>query len=150
MATYDETVGGAAIPWDKLADGGFFRLEHTLNAATAIANHATPTSDGYFSTADVLQLIDFPAGCIFLYSIFRTVTAGTTAAARADLGEAGGQEFDADIHMDATAGTVVVGSVADGSADDFHAAANTADLEVLAQTLITGEWVWSIVGIYGV
>ena len=40
MATYDETVGSAVIPWDKLADGGFFRLEHTLNTVAAIANHA--------------------------------------------------------------------------------------------------------------
>ena len=51
--------------------------------------------------------------------------------------------------MDATAGTVVVGSVGDGDADNFYSAANTADLEVLAQTLITGEWVWSLVGIKG-
>lgn len=149
MATYDETVGSAAIPWDKLADGGFFRLEHTLNAATAIARHATPTSDGYFTANDILQLIDFPAGCVFLYSIFRTVTAGTTGGAQGDLGLAGGTEFDTAVALDATAGTVVVGSVADGSADDAYAAADTADMQAITQNLLTGEWVWSIVGIYG-
>ena len=149
MATYDETVGGAAIPWDKLADGGFFRLEHTLNAVTAIANHTTPTANGYFTADDILQLIDFPAGCVFLYSIFRTVTAGTTAGADGDLGFAGGEEFDTAVALDATAGTVVVESVADGDADNEYAAAGTADMQVITQNLLTGEWVWSIVGIYG-
>ena len=147
MATYDETVGSAVIPWDKKADGGFFRLEHSLAVTTAIANHATPTANGYFTIADVLQLIDFPASCVFLFSIFRTVTAGTSSAT-ADLGEAGGQEFDAGVALDATAGTVVVGSVGDSSADDFYSAANTADLEVLSANLAAGSYVWSIVGIH--
>ena len=148
MATYDETVGSAVIPWEKRADGGFFRLEHSLVVATAIAAHATPTANGYFTVADVLQLIDFPASCVFLFSIFRTVIAGTTAAATCDLGENGGQEFDAGVALDATAGTVVVGSVSDGNADNFYSAANTADLEVLTQNLLTGSYVWSIVGVY--
>lgn len=149
MATYDETVGGAAIPWDQVADGGFFRLEHTLNAATAIANHTVPAAAGLFATADILQLIDFPAGCIFLHSVFRTVTAGTTAGATCDLGEAGTQIFDAGLALDATAGTVIVGTVAVDAENTYYAAANTADLEVLTQTLITGEWVWSLIGIKG-
>lgn len=149
MATYDETVGSASIPWDKMCNGGWFRLQHALNVTTAIANHATPTANGYFTVADVLQLIDFPAGCCFFWSIFRTVTAGTTAAATCDLGEAGGQEFDAGVALDATAGTVVVGIVAAGTEDNFHSAANTADLEVLTQNLLTGSYVWSICGVYG-
>lgn len=148
MATYDETVGSAAIPWDKQADGGFFRLEHTLNVAAAIANHATPAAASQFAIDDILQLIDFPAGCVFLYSIFRTVTPDASAST-CSLGEAAGTEFDAAIDLTAAAGTVVVGYVAHGSADDFHSAANTADLKVLTNVLATGEWVWSIVGIYG-
>jgi hypothetical protein len=148
MATYDETVGTASIPWDMKADGGFFRLEEELVVATAIANHATPTANGYFTVDDIIQLIDYPASCVFLYSIFRTVVAGTTAAATCDLGENGGQEFDAAVALDATAGTVVVGVVAAGTEDNFYSAANTADLEVLTQNLLTGSYVWSIVGIH--
>lgn len=147
MATYDCTVGSAEIPWDKKANGGVFRIEKTIAVATELAKHATPTANGYFTIADVLQLIDFPASCVFLYSIFRTVTAGTTAAATCDLGENGGQEFDAGVALDATAGTVVVGSVSDANADNFYSAANTADLEVLTQNLLTGSYVWSLVGV---
>lgn len=149
MATYDCTVGSAAIPWEKLANGGFFRLETPVVVATELAKHATPTANGYFTVADVLQLFDFPAGCVFLYSIFRTVVAGTTAAATCDLGENGGQEWDAGVALDATAGTVVVGVVPAASEDDFHSAANTGDLEVLTQNLLTGSYVWSMVGVYG-
>jgi len=148
MAIYDETVGGAAIPWDKLADGGFFRLEHTLNVAAAIARHATPAAASEFAIDDILQLIDFPAGCVFLYSIFRTVTPDASAST-CSLGEAAGTEFDAAVDLTAAAGTVTVGVVAAGTEGNFHSAANTADLKILTNVLATGEWVWSIVGIYG-
>jgi hypothetical protein len=148
MATYDETVGSGVIPWDKLADGGFFRLEHTFDVATAIAAHATPAAASEFAINDILQLIDFPAGCVFLYSIFRTVTADASAST-CSLGEAAGTEFDAAVDLTAAAGTVVVGVVAAGTEDDFYSAANTADLKVLTNVLATGEWVWSIVGVYG-
>lgn len=151
MATYDETVGSGVIPWDKHADGGFFRLEHTLNTVAAIANHATPTTNTYFTDADILELIDVPAGCIFLYVVLRTITL-CGAAATCDLGKAGGQELDAGVALNAAAGTVVVGVVPAGSEDDFYAAADTIDLEILGANLTVanaGSWELSVIGIYG-
>lgn len=149
MATYDETVGSAAIPWNQMA-GNLFTLSKRLNVVAAVARHAVPTAAGLFkySPADILQMIDFPAGCHFVWSHFETIVAGS--AGTVDLGIAGGQEFDAAVATNASAGTMVVANVATAQGT-IAAAADTADAEVLTADMAAadlGDYRWTLFGLY--
>ena len=141
MPTLDYTLGGsssaAAVQWRDIKNT--FNVSIRFNVADIIAADATMTANSYIAANDVIQVMHWPARHVPTMSFWETITAGT-ATSTVDIGLAGGQELDAGVALDAAAGTLVVGSVADGSIDDFFAGADTLDCEVLLANLLIGDY----------
>jgi hypothetical protein len=145
MATLDYTVGGSstgtAVQFSDVHDAGCVHIY--LDVATIIATDTTMTANAYIAIDDVIQVMNWPKYYVPTHSYWETVTAGT-ASATGDLGLAGGQEIDAGVAMDATAGTVVAASVPDANIDDVHAGGDTLDWEILTANLATGTYRWHL------
>jgi len=136
MATFNVTKGGGVIEglsWGAFKGSPTISIE--LDFAAIIAANTALTAQTEIAADDVLQILNWPARLQPLNCLTEVVTP-TTAAATADLGKAGGQEVEAAIDLDATAGSLVLGAVTDTS---FFTGADTLDLEVLAAAITDGK-----------
>jgi len=139
MANFDIAKGGGVyegFSFESFRACSAISIE--LDFAAIIAANAALTAQTEISIADVLQILNWPAKMIPVIVVTEIVTP-TTAAATADLGFAGGQEFEAGIDLDAAAGTTVVGSMADANMDDLMAGGDTLDLEILDAAVTDGK-----------
>lgn len=149
MPTYDYTGDGNAVPqWD--AHQNFVTYRKVLKAADIIAADTTLTANGVIAAGDIIQAIDVPAGFICLGTAVHTVTA-EGAALTADVGLAGGDEFQDGFSLNGTAGDIVLTLVG----DDYGAnnvmgvaftAADTIDVKFTSET-DAGEWVLTVFGV---
>ena len=147
MATINMVTGGVSATRTKASQSDLnkvFSMSRALVASEIIAADTTATANGYIAVDDVVQAIFVPADMVLLKCCFKTVTAGT-ATATCDIGKAGGQECDAAVALDATAGTQVVSTPADANADDF-VAGDTVDVEFLTANCLIGSWILYILG----
>lgn len=109
--TYDLTGdGGTAPAADRFGQYVVYRVE--LDTPTLIAANATLTTNAKITANDVLQVLDVPAGFLFLGSALYTVTP-EGAAETIDLGIAGGDEIQDGASTNGTAGTVTLTLVGD-------------------------------------
>lgn len=136
MATYDVTKGGGVyegLSWSAFKASPTLSIE--LDFAAIIAANAALTTQTNIAVDDVIQIFNWPARLQPINCLTEVVTA-TTAAATADLGKAGGQEIEAAIDLDATAGSLVLQAVTDTS---FFTGADTLDLEILGAAVSDGK-----------
>jgi len=136
MANFDVTKGGGVVEGVSFAA---FKASPTisieLDFAAIIAANAALTLQTNIATADVLQILNWPARLQPINCLTEIVTASGQAAT-ADLGKAGGQEIEAAIDLDAAAGSLVLQAVTDTS---FFTGADTLDLEILDVAVTTGK-----------
>lgn len=139
MATYDATKGGGVVEglgWSAFKGASVISIE--LDFAAIIAADAALTTQTNIATSDVLKILNWPARLLPVIVATEVVTP-TTAAATADLGLAGGQEGEAAIDLDATAGSIVTQSIADTALDALFAGGDTLDLEILTAAVTDGK-----------
>lgn len=136
MATFNVTKGGGVyegLGWAAFKGSPTLSIE--LDFAAIIAANAALTAQTNIAANDILQILNWPARLLPLNCLTEVVTA-TTGAATADLGIAGGQEIEAAIDLDATAGSVVLQAVTDTT---LFAGGDTLDLEILTASIDDGK-----------
>lgn len=142
MATYDYTGDG-----NGTIRGEFFRksvlIKREVKVADIIASNTTLTTNGVIAAADVIQIIDVPAGFWMTNAAIKTITA-EGAALTADIGIAGSTEIASNYSLNSAAGTITLLAVsaawgADNLMGYAFATADTIDFTFDAET-DAGEW----------
>lgn len=145
---YDFTRDG-----DGSIHNEFFRksvvIKSVIKAATIIASDTTLTTNGVIAAADVIQVIDIPAGFVFKDSAILSVTA-EVGAHTADVGIAGSNEIFSNYDLTTAAGTYTLMDKAVGWGVDtvqgyVFSAADTIDMTFDHET-DAGEWHLFIAG----
>ncbi len=150
MGTYDVTGTGssAGIPHD--AHKRFACIEKHLKYDDLLALNATLTANGKITSGDVLQVLKLPDNFLVLNTAILAVTPEGSATT-ADLGLAGGDEFQDGLSLNEAAGSVELTLVSDDYGVDNvmgHAleAADTIDLTAAAD-IEAGEWWLFVIGV---